>query len=109
MIHLRTASTTPQQINNLFLQYFTKFTEVALTVKTVKDFSDGLLIIDILKLISDFTFISTIEEKPCTFSHRFTNLKIIYGSIDKFWREILGCEIEGEDIDFVEIAHTGKE
>lgn len=45
---------------------------------------------------------------PRTFSHRLTHLKVLFKSIEKFWSNILGVEIEGEEIDLVEVGRSGS-
>lgn len=45
---------------------------------------------------------------PRTFSHRLTHLKVLFKSIERFWSNILGVEIEGEEIDLVEIGRSGS-
>lgn len=59
------------------------------------------MLLDLVRLIKDFSIVGGYEDNPRTFAHRFTNLKVLFKSIEYFWQNVLACEVEGEEIDLV--------
>lgn len=64
--------------------------------------------LELALVIKDFICVGEVVDVPRTFSHRLTHLKVLFKSIERFWSNILGVEIEGEEIDLVEVGRSGS-
>jgi hypothetical protein len=54
---------------------------------------DGVILSELFQLIKGFKLVGEFDENPKTFSHKFSNLKVLFQSIERYWNENLEKEI----------------
>jgi hypothetical protein len=47
--------------------------------------SDGVFLLELIQQIKHVSLVGDVIDAPKTFSHRLSNIKVIFKSIDLFW------------------------
>lgn len=87
MIKLKRVGKAEPDHNNPYIEYIQKFKEVSKLPSECTQLDNGVTIIELFMLIKGFKLLGSYEENPRTFSHSFTNLKLLLESIENYWNE----------------------
>ena len=71
--------------SNPYIEYLSKFRELQSIPSDLCQLDSGVIFFDLFLLVKGFKVTAAFEEQPKTFAHKFSNLKILMESIEKYW------------------------